>query len=253
MTTVNWVVDTDGRFEVSSPAHLVQIMHSGEKYTDAGDAPANYLVAATSYIQTVDIDLKNYHSDIVPIGGGDSGRFEATYDGGGHEISNWELHEGSHRRIYSAMIGRMSGGGTVKHLRLTGVWKNTGKGNTKAFLVGYLESNNDVINDVKTSFEEGTVLSGSFQEVAGVIAGMNRGHISGCVVEGFIKISGHVHAAGGICGSLDHQGSITYCSNYGNFLGGIGLNNPNHSSVIGGLTGQRNSRSNDTKSIQLHV
>lgn len=237
MTTVNWVVDTDGRHEVSSPEHLIQIMHNGEKYTNAGDAPTNYLQEATKYIQTVDIDLKHYHSEIVPIGG-ETGLFLATYDGGGHSIANWELHDGSYRRNYSGMFGRIDTNGTVKHLRLTGVWKNTGQSNWKGFLAAFLNRETCSVYDVKTDFERGTVLSGAYNAGVGVLVGSNQGHISGCVVEGFIKFSGHASNLGGICGALDRYGSITYCSNYGNFVGGLGTNNSNTNSSVGGIAGR---------------
>lgn len=237
MTTVNWVVDTDGRHQVSSPEHLIQIMHKGEKYTDAGSAPTDYIGAATSYIQTVDIDLKNYHADIAPIGG-ETGLFTATYDGGGHSIANWELHDGSNRRNYSAMFGRINTNGTVKHLRLTGVWKNTGESNWKGFLVGFMNHATSSVYDVKTDFERGTVLGGAYNAGVGVLVGSNKGHVSGCVVEGFIKFSGHASNLGGICGALDGGGSITYCSNYGNFVGGLGTNNSNTNSLVGGIAGR---------------
>lgn len=241
MTTVNWVVDTDGRHEVSSPEHLVQIMHNGEKYTNAGVAPTDYLQEATKYIQTVDIDLKNYHGDIVPIGG-ESGLFMATYDGGGHSIANWELHDGSYRRNYSGMFGRIDGtnaaGATVKHLRLTGVWKNTGESEYKGFLAAFLNKKTCSVYDVKTDFEQGTLLSGAFNNRVGVLVGANQGHISGCVIEGFIKFSGHAYNLGGFCGALDGGGSITYCANYGNFVGGLGTYNSNLSSLVGGIAGR---------------
>ena len=237
MATVTWVVDTDGRHEISSPEHLVQLMHKGEKYTDAGSAPADYIGAATSYIQTVDIDLKNFHADITPIGGEDHVR--ATYDGGGHSIANWELHDGSNRRTNSAMFGSLNG--TVKHLRLTGVWKNTGEANNKAFLVGFMTGWMDSVYDIKTDFERGTVISGAYNAHIGVLIGVSQGAISGCVIRGFIKVEGHANVIGGITGGLDRNGSITYCANYGNFVGGLGTNNTEtslHTTFTGGIVGK---------------
>jgi len=35
MTTVNWVQDGNGNYEVSSPEHLKQLMNEGSLYTDA--------------------------------------------------------------------------------------------------------------------------------------------------------------------------------------------------------------------------
>lgn len=239
MATVTWVVDTDGRHEISSPEHLVQLMHKGEKYTDAGSAPTDYLGAATSYIQTVDIDLANFHADITPIGGEDYTR--ATYDGGGHSIANWELHDGSNRRSNSAMFGKFDTNGTVKHLRLTGVWKNTGEAHNKAFLVGFMNRETCSVYDIKTDFERGTLISGAYNAVVGVLVGACQGKISGCVVEGFIKVEGHASNIGGITGGLDRNASLTYCANYGNFVGGLGTNNTEtslHNTFTGGIVGR---------------
>jgi len=240
MTTVTWVVDNDGRHEVSSPEHLVQLMHKGGKYTDAGSPPANYLGAAVTYIQTVDIDLQNYHGDITTIGG-DSAWFYATYDGGGHSIANWELHDGSNRRTYSAMFGRFDTNGTVKHLRLTGVWKNTGEAVNKGFLVAFMDKETCSVYDIKTDFERGTLLSGEYNSVLGVLVGACEGKISACVVEGFIKVRGHANNLGGIVGALDRFGSLTYCANYGNFVGGLGTHNTETTvryTFTGGIVGR---------------
>jgi hypothetical protein len=223
MTTVTWVVDTDGRHEISSPEHLIQLMHKGEKYTNAGSAPTDYIGAATSYIQTVDIDLANFHADITPIGGEDYVR--ATYDGGGHSVANWELHDGSSRRTNSAMFGKFDTNGTVKHLRLTGVWKNTGEANNKAFLVGFMNKETCSVYDIKTDFERGTLIDGAYNACVGVLVGFSQGKISACVVEGFIKVQGRANNIGGITGTLDRNGSLTYCANYGNFVGGLGTHN----------------------------
>ena len=236
MATVTWVVDPDGRHEVSSPEHLIQIMHKGDKFTDAGSPPANYLGSTTSYIQTADIDLKNYHADITPIGGEDY--ITATYDGGGHSVANWELHDGSFRRQSSAMFGKFNGGGTVKHLRLTGVWKNTGEANNKAFLVAFMNQQTCSVYDIKTNFERGTEISGSYNLQVGVLVGACQGSISGCVVEGIIKVSGHASTLGGIAAALDRGGSLTYCANYGTFVGGLGGNNTNANSSAGGVVGR---------------
>lgn len=239
MTTVTWVVDADGRHEISSPEHLIQLMHKGEKYTDAGSPPADYIGAATSYIQTVDIDLANFHADITPIGGEDYVR--ATYDGGGHSVANWELHDGSYRRQRSAMFGEFDTNGTVKHLRLTGVWKNTGEAGSKAFLVGFMNKETCGVYDIKTDFERGTVISGAYNLCVGVLVGQCQGKISGCVVEGFIKVLGHASIIGGITGALDRNASLTYCANYGNFVGGLGTNNTEptvRNTVAGGIVGR---------------
>ena len=53
-TTVNWIQDSNGNYEVSSANHLKQIMHKGalSLFTDTGSFPTDYWGDGTNYIQT---------------------------------------------------------------------------------------------------------------------------------------------------------------------------------------------------------
>ncbi|CAM9217206.1 unnamed protein product, partial [Ectocarpus sp. 12 AP-2014] len=129
MTTVAWVKDANDFYEVSSPEHLIQIMHGGTKFTNAGDAPTAYSNANTKFLQTVDIDLANYHDEITPI----VGNWASVYDGGNHAIANWEFltdMTGNNTGFFTTLTG------VFKNVRLTGVWKLGGNNSYKGFVAG---------------------------------------------------------------------------------------------------------------------
>ena len=238
MTTVNWVQDVNGNYEVSSPEHLVQIMNQGTIYTNTGSTPSSYTSSAAIFLQTVDIDLSNYQEYINPIGG-QTITFQGIYDGGGYSISNWEYTNTTGGTLgYIGLFSRLQTNGTVKHLRLTGVWKATGDATYKGFVCGQILSAGCSIHDVVTDFESGTTLSGDVQSILGVISGYCQGHISGCVLRGFIGFSGRGDTMGCITGSLDRAGSVTYCANYGNYGDGWGYGNSNIFSTCGGIIGR---------------
>ena len=235
-TIVDWVLDASGNYEVSSPEHLIQIMNHGSIYTNTGSVPTNYVSSAAIYLQTVDIDLSNYHEHIVPIGGDPT--FQGVYDGGGYSISNWSYNSGAETTEYSGLFGRLQTNGTIKRLKLTGVWKNIGSATYKGLLCAYMIHANCSIHDVVTDFESGTILSGDSQSLLGVICGLCKGHISGCVLRGSISFSGRADNMGCITGALDSSGSLTYCANYGNYGDGWGFGNTNTTGNVGGIIGR---------------
>ena len=227
MTTLTWVKDADGNHEVSSPEHLIQIMHAGAKFTDAGDAPISSLYygnATTKYLQTVDIDLANYHEHIVPIAG-----TSATYDGGNHSIANWEYHStgtGNH-----GLVGTLSGPGVFKNVRLTGVWKISGNGSDRGFVAGYCMGS---IDNVTANFEPGTEITGTSHSV-GAFAGFTRStaRISGCTLNGTLDLTRDCSYVGGMVGyawPLD----MTLCANFANFPKGISTQ---QNGYCGGIVG----------------
>ena len=237
MTTVNWVQDANGNYEVSSPEHLIQIMSNGQQYTNAGDTPPSYWAGNAIFLQTVDIDLANYQELISPIGGG--GSYTGTYDGGGHSVANWQYNSGTTQVTYFGMFSRLASNGQIKHLRLTGVWKSIGNALFKGFLVAAANGVNTVIDDIVTDFEPGTILSGDASLYLGVIVGIEEyGSISGCIIRGSITFSGRGDNLGGICGALDRNGSVTYCANYGNYGAGWGFGNSNVNASCGGIVGR---------------
>ncbi|CAN0539479.1 unnamed protein product, partial [Ectocarpus sp. 12 AP-2014] len=108
------------QYEVSTKEHLLQLMHQGTMYINGSDFPADYWSA--SYLQTADIDLIDDHEHIAPIGESTSNPFSGDYDGGSYTISNWCSTEGCDQ---TGLFGEVNSG-SLKHLRLGGVWTSSG-------------------------------------------------------------------------------------------------------------------------------
>lgn len=229
MTTVEWVLDSDGRFEVSSVAHLVQLMNKGALYTDAGAPPSNYW--ASSYIQTADLDLIDDHVNVVCIGNDDE-KFTGEYDGNFHKVSNW-----SHAHVTVTTVGLF--GSTkdciLKHMRLTGVWTIAGFTAYGGFLIG--TSSSGAVFDIESDFSVGTVLgAGSPGSTAGVLFGYTTGtNFDGITMGGVVDIattpenqSNIWTSVGGVFG-LVHYGKLNFVRNTARFPSGIRAN------VAGGI------------------
>lgn len=212
MTTVTWVKDVNDFYEVSSPEHLIQIMNAGSKYTNAGDVPTSFTSTSAKFLQTVDIDLGNYHEHITPF----SANWYGTYDGGNHAIANWEYHQDlADSGFFSSLRGQF------KNSRLTGVWKLGGTSSYKGFVAGVLQDATSRIDNVKTYFEPGTEITGRCSEVGGFVGRLQTGaYISGCILSGTIETTDTGYASGGFVGQMSN-GNMTYCANYATFPKGI--------------------------------
>ena len=226
MTTVTWVKDVNDFYEVSSPEHLIQIMHAGSKFTNAGTTPV-FSNVSTKFLQTVDIDLANYHEHIQPV----PSNWASTYDGGNHSISNWEYTEDhSETGFFRSLIG------TFKNVRLTGVWKLIGDGNYRGFIAGIFTNATARIDNVRAEFEPGTELRSSCWE-AGVFVGRAQlgAYMSGCILTGTVDIAPTVLQCGGLVG-VSNKGNITYCGNFATFPNGIQCRGEQHDQgVCGGI------------------
>ena len=212
MTTVTWVKDVNDYYEVSSPEHLIQAMNYGTKYTNAGDTPISFNSSTTKYLQTVDIDLADFHEHIVPF----SGTWSGTYDGGNHSIANWEYHNDSSPSGFFTVLS-----GKFMNVKLTGVWKLGGISTYKGFIAGTLQDNGGRIDNVTTFFEAGTEITGTGTEVGGLVGRLQNGaYISGCTLNGILNLSDTGYACGGFVGQ-SQTGNMTYCANYATFPNGI--------------------------------
>ena len=88
--TLVWTTDADGKFEVATKQHLLQLMQKGALYTDLGDRPTNALSYWTHhYVQTATIDFAGDDlTNIVRIGD-ETTTFLGSYEENGFEILNW--------------------------------------------------------------------------------------------------------------------------------------------------------------------
>ena len=226
--SVTWVQDANLNYEISSVNHLLQLMHEGSLFTDAGTAPTSYLTS--NYIQTVDIDLASEHANIVPIGYVSSGSFTSEYDGQGYTISNWSYAVSESSGLFKSVNG---GQAVVKNLVLDGVWVLL-NGNNSGFLVGVLNNGAKIYN-VTTNFASGTRITG-VQSIAPICGFAPKSSMSNITVGGIIDEFVSTGAVGGIVGFSNGSAPEpwTYLRNIATFTTGIVSTGSN----AGGIAGQ---------------
>lgn len=235
-TTVTWVRNGSGVYEVSSPEHLKQIMNKGALYTDAGTKPSNYWAA--DYIQTADIDLLGDSSDITPIGSSTE-VFEGDYDGGNFSISNWsyvdpEFTTANDCANRAGLFGQVDR--TVfKNMRLSGVWKIQGFKFDGAFLVARTGSICQMFN-IEGDFSPGTFIDHGGGEAtfsAGGVVGFFGGSVLyGCTVKGSVDfVQADNRYIGGFAGYMSNA-FVKLVQNLSTFPSGI------RGETVGGIVGQ---------------
>lgn len=140
MTTVNWVLDGNSNYAVSSKEHLIQIMNNGSVYSNSGSTPTSW--GGSQYIQTADIDLLGDSTNIKPFNLG------GEYNGAGFTISNWVFVDGNYgvsaaSTSYVGLFGTISG--TVKNVRMAGVCSISGFSTAVGMLAGQV-TGGDICN-----------------------------------------------------------------------------------------------------------
>lgn len=166
---------------------------------------------------TADIDMKS--ENWTPIGSLDD-RFEGTFDGCGHKITNLSVQWNGN---YAGLFGRISGA-SIKNLSVAGNVSGTGK---IGGIVGYAYkgSIDNCTNNVK--------VIGSGSEVGGIVGKMSESAVRNCGNTGAVT---GLYSVGGIAGdAMDSKNSIENCYNTGNITS-TGSSN-NGYSQIGGIVG----------------
>ncbi len=208
--SVTWVV-SDGRHEVSSRDHLLQLMHGGALFTDTGSPPADYMSSAFS--QTVDIDLES-DPRIAPIGS-PSASFTGSYDGNNFSITDWTYSPPA-PADHAGLFGHVSGS-TLENISLEGSWFITSGGSRCGFLVGEAVSSTGIFN-VTLDASSGAV-EASGDEVGGLVGSASGSTtMEGLTVQGVLaSISGADHVAG-VVGSVTGS-TLNFCRNAARFSG----------------------------------
>ena len=164
MSTVTWVLDGNGNYEVSSAAHLKQLMHKGTLSTDVGTAPSTYW--DSNYIQTADIDLLGDTTDIVTIGV-TAHRFTGEYDGNTFSISNWsyldpEFYTSSNCQFAVGLFGEIEEPSVLKNIRMTGICTIHGYKQNAGFVVGLSLYNGHVdVSNIECDLSPGSHMTRS--------------------------------------------------------------------------------------------
>ena len=232
MTTITWVQDGNGNYEISSKDHLKQLMNEGSLYTDAGTPPADYWGTGTSYIQTVDIDLLNDSSNIKPIGfGGNTSYFRGNYDGAEYSISNYSYVDPNFNTTdyCERFVGLFSqySGSYVKNMRLKGIWTIQGYFTYAGFFMGRVTSN-PTFSNIEGDFSPGSFIetndSGYTNAKVGGMWGSISGTCIGITLKGSVDFRhpiGNVAHIGGISGLSSFSGVIQMVRNLATFPSGI--------------------------------
>lgn len=88
--TVSWTKDADGKFEIRTKQHLLQLMQKGALYTDLGARPTNALSYWTHhYVQTAEIDFAGDDLGNVVHIGDEATTFLGSYEENGFDVLNW--------------------------------------------------------------------------------------------------------------------------------------------------------------------
>ena len=252
---VNWVLDTNGKYEVSSREHLIQIMNDGTIYANTGDVPTpqNDQWGRANYIQTADIDLLGDSTNIRSMGF--SSNWAGEYDGNGFTVSNWVYVEDnfpnptttSFRGFFSWLNN-----GTVKNFRLAGVCSISGFSHDVGFIADNV-TNNSIVSNIEVDLSPGSFITQSSTEVTGNVrvGGVfgrleTLGSATGITFKGqldSITLSGNAGLpyVGGVVGWLrNSSGTNTLFRNLGTFPGGL------TGTRVGGVIGKMDA-SNITK------
>ena len=204
MSSVEWVV-TDGKYEVSSRNHLLQIMSQGgnPNLNDTGSPPTAYW--SSDYVQTADIDLQA--DPLVSPIGSSTEPFVGSYDGSGFSITDWTYQDPS--RDDSGLFGYLSSA-VVKNVNLEGTWilSCASRG---GLLAGTVESSSGLYN-ITADFSAGSVVS-SGDNVAALVGTASASVIEGLTIKGTLS---HIEGAGnvgGVLGSVSIGTSLNYVRN----------------------------------------
>lgn len=255
MTVVNWVQDSDGRYEVSSVEHMKQMMHEGGLYTDQGNPPTEY--SLSSYVQTADIDFQNDSTDIQPIPFNNN----ASFDGAGYSVSNYsyvdpKYYTTNNCKSNVGLFCRTSGGlGTliVKNVRLTGLWTLRGFSKDAAFLIGAASGSR--VDNIECNFEQGSLIdtntpSTPYTAMAfgTIVSAARTTEMSGVTIRGSVDIGPSItiencYSAGGIVGSVGSYTKISLVRNLATFPSGI------RGKYAGGIIGDCTSNLSGAKSM----
>ena len=236
-TTLMWTQDAEGRYQVESVQHLLQIMERGERFVNEGDFPSDHWGASTQYIQTADVDLQDWHAKIHPIGNATT-NFFGQYDGGGHAISNWSYTQPEDSPVVSAtgLFGAVTDA-EIKGVRLNGVWTLNGSAHASTYLGdGFLcgSATAATVYDVESEFSTGTLMAGGSSttapithRVGGLIGYASESVVCNVALKGTVdlkdfNVGGHNTYVGGVIGYvINASSSVSLCRNVATFPDGI--------------------------------
>ena len=239
---VNWVLDANGKHEISSKEHLEQLMNSGTAFANTGSTPTSWWTS--DYIQTADIDLEGDSTNIAPIGIHTSA-FLGEYDGNGFTISNWSYVDpdfATDNPVRDVGLFGYINVATVKNVTLDGVCTLSGFKERCGMVVG--NANNSNVFNVDCNLSSGSFLTQSttMAHPGWINAGTVLGNLINCTVDAitFRGVLDHLtltsnsttNIVGGVVARVA-AGTVDLMRNLGTFPSGLSSNN-----LIGGVAGE---------------
>lgn len=252
---VQWVLDSNSRYEISSIEHLIQLMNSGTVFENTGSVPTDYM--GSDYIQTVDIDLEGDSTNIAPIGL-PGATFQGEYDGNGFTVSNWNYVNPNHPSLSGiadvGFFGRVDNA-TLKNIKLAGVCTLTGFQNAAGMVVGTIGSVSTVFN-IEADLSPGSFITQGDAETGITYLGGLVGRLSSTGVTMALTLRGELTltyganagtpSVGGVAGYMTNC-DVTLIRNLATFPAGISgfyaggicgyLNDNSLTKVLNAMTG----------------
>lgn len=209
--------DAEGVFLIKSAANLAWISDSTNANYQIFNPARQYLINVR-----LEADLDMGNNLFVPIcGGSGDKKFQGTFDGNGHTISNLridgaEIAKKTKQAKYAQNVGFIGalGGGTIKNLVLENVDLQSSSdiglvGSTNQISVGAFVGwqENGLIENCAASGIIST--SGKGQGVGGIVGNVHKGTIQNCLSEVSIHVSGFDAQVGGIVGLVKKSNTVT--------------------------------------------
>ena len=239
---VNWVLDANSKYEISSREHLLQLMNEGTLYSNTGPVPTDW--TSSDFIQTIDIDLLGDSTYIKPIGRDPIVGFRGEYDGNGFTISNWvyvdpnypgaSSDSGEYDRV--GLFGSLQTTAVVKNVRMAGVCSISGFRGSCGFLAGGILQTTVVYN-IEIDLSPGSFITQSndstnVPDIGGVLGSISGpGPFVAITLKGELEILTVGVNVGGIVGTVANA-NITLFRNLATFT------SPLNGARVGGIVGR---------------
>ena len=188
--------DNEGYFEISKPDHLAWFATHVNDVNHAANAKL-----------TADLDMTDV--EVAVIGNNPTNAFKGTFDGQGHEISNYSLTiDGTFVAGYGyGMFGNTSGA-TIKDFTIDGdiTLTGSGSGDYGGALVGWPDGGT-LIQDIKSSVN---IDAQVYSHMGGIAGSLRTATIDRCEFAGTLNGNASGNGASGIAG-YTNNGTITNC------------------------------------------
>ena len=179
-----------------------------------------------NYVLSDNINLSGY--EWRPIGNS-SNKFNGTFDGRGHTISNLLVNINSNSdKVYSGLFGYLDSNTTVKNLGIIDsvIFTNTNYNNDDRAFSGGIAGYNT--GTVMNCYNTGTVIGSGTVTFGGIVGENSRGTVINCYNTGTVI---GTETSGGIAGY--NSGTVMNCYNTGDVIATTTSGDANSGGIVG--------------------